>query len=171
MGNKKANTKQKKAVKPGRNRRRLLRVSLSVFGVLVILQVILFYFSDPFIKQYLQNRLMEESGGIYKIRFDKVNINLAGRGFKVKDLTIRPNESFIDRIESDTLNTYYNIHFPELRVSGIGLLKLYITAFLKLRMSKSRSQRLISQGLPGLVMAPTGTKRYITMFTRFFAST
>ena len=132
MGNKKTNTKQKKAVKPGRNRRRLLRVSLSVFGVLVILQVILFYFSDPFIKQYLQNRLMEESGGIYKIRFDKVNVNLAGRGFKVKDLTIRPNEAVIDRIESDTLNTYYNIHFPELKVSGIGLLKLYYNRVLEI---------------------------------------
>ena len=132
MSNKKTNIKQKKVKKPGRNRRRLLRVSLSIFGVLVIFQVILFYFSDPFIRQILQRQLIEESGGLYKIQFEKVHINLAGRGFKIKDLTIRPNEVFSDKIKSDTLNTYYDLHFPEFKVGGIGLLKLYYSRVLEI---------------------------------------
>ncbi|MCG8322729.1 MAG: DUF748 domain-containing protein [Cytophagales bacterium] len=142
MSNKKTNIKQKKAIRPGRTRRRLLRVSLSLFGILVIFQVILFYFSDPFIRQLLQRQLMEQSGGIYKIKFEKIHINLAGRGFKVKDLTIRPNRAFRDKIKSDTINTYYHIHFPELKVGGIGLLKLYYSRVLDIANVEIREPKI-----------------------------
>ncbi|MDN5211290.1 DUF748 domain-containing protein [Fulvivirgaceae bacterium BMA12] len=132
MSDKKANIKQKKAKRPGRTRRRFLRVSLSIFGILAIFQVLLFYFSDPFIRQVLQRKLMAESHGVYKIEFEKVHVNLAGLGFKIKDLSIQPNDVFLDKIKADTVKSYYNIKFPEIKVGGIGLLKLYYDRVLEI---------------------------------------
>ncbi len=132
MNDKKANIKTKKAKRPGRGKRRLLRVVFVIFGLFGVIQALLFYFSDPFIRRILQEKINEESQGIYTIEFEKIHLNLATRGIKVKKLKVSPKSALLNKIKQDSVNSYYDLYFPEIEINGIGLLKLYYSDVLEI---------------------------------------
>ncbi len=125
MGDKKENIGGNKVKRPGRGRRRLLRIFLPLAGIIILVQVALYYFADPFIRQYVKQKIEAESGGIYNVEFETININLVGRGFRIRNLSIKPHDAFLSIAKTDTLKSYYDVKFPELNIKGIGVLDLY----------------------------------------------
>ncbi len=117
-------TETKKQRRPGRVKRRLLRVFLPILLLVSLVQVGLYYFSEPFIKSYIEKAVKESSGGIYSVAYDDIHINAIGRGFEIVGLKVLLNKQLLDKFKADSLN-YYEASFPNINIKGIGLLDLY----------------------------------------------
>ncbi len=113
-----------KQIRPGRAKRRLFRVFLPIIALVLLVQVGLYYFSEPFIKSYVENAVKDSSGGIYRIKYDNVHINAIGRGFEIVGLKVLLNEQLLNKFKADSLN-YYEASFPNINIRGISLLDLY----------------------------------------------
>ncbi|MDN5200137.1 hypothetical protein QQ008_02160 [Fulvivirgaceae bacterium BMA10] len=143
---------KKKQIRPGRAKRRILRTVISLISFLVILQLILFYFSGPIVKTYLQEVVQSESRGTYILDFEQVNVNIATRGFKIKALRLTPNWKIIERLNEGT-RPYYEIYFPELTISGIAILDLYSKKILNIRRATVAEPDIDLIGQPNLLLS------------------
>lgn len=99
--------------------RRYLRFFGIVIGVLLVLQVFLYFSSDFLLRNYLKEKVREQSGYKYEIDFEKFRISLLQRGIYFYGFSLIPvEEKFLEATDIP----YYKIDLPEIKILGINYL-------------------------------------------------
>ncbi|MEZ4886102.1 MAG: hypothetical protein R3E32_15310 [Chitinophagales bacterium] len=78
----------------------------------------------PFISSQLQSKIQDASDDMYKLHFNKLNINIAAQEILLKDIHIQPNmEQVLQRYGDCTLPTYniFDLQIPKFTITGIDL--------------------------------------------------
>lgn len=98
---------------------KVFRIIWSVFLVIGLLQVLLFFGSDLLLRNYLKERVKQSSEGKYEIDFENFHILFIQRGISFKGLKINPLDERIEELENIA---YYFVDMPEMSITGINYL-------------------------------------------------
>jgi hypothetical protein len=114
-----ANEESKEKQPNNFNYRRYLRFLGITIGILLVLQVTLYFSSDFLLRNYLKEKVREQSDYKYEIDFEKFRISLLQRGIYFYGFSLIPvEEKFQDVLDVP----YYKIELPEVSVLGINYL-------------------------------------------------
>lgn len=100
-------------------RSKVFRILWSVFLVLGLLQVILFFGSDLLLRNFLKEKVRQSSEGKYEIDFQNFHILFIQRGISFKGLKINPLDERIEELDNIA---YYDVDVPEMSITGINYL-------------------------------------------------
>ncbi len=87
-----------------------------VLAVLLVLQVVTYFSSDFFLRNYLKKKVSQASEEKYEIDFDRFYISLFARGVIFQGLTLNPVE---DAFQGNPDIPYYKIAIPEISLTRI----------------------------------------------------
>ncbi len=127
-------TALEKRITINRGPKKLLKIGFIIFLVLTFLQVALYFGSNWFLREYIQNHVEKASGGKYTVNFERFNISLFERGFYVRGFVLDPvNEELFYSQDKP----YYRVVIPQFSLKGLGYKRLdRILTFSELRLKE-----------------------------------
>jgi hypothetical protein len=104
------------------------------FAGLFFLHVYLLQQAESIISNFLDNKVVAASGGVYHTTFDKVEISYTSQQILITNLRLLPDSSLLTRQAANgkPLKTVYSLLIPELVIDDIGLRKAYLQNILDL---------------------------------------
>lgn len=95
--------------------------------ILLICHFLIEHFENS-IFDILIKKIEENSGGVYSIKYDKVDFNLLKRGINIENLSVNPDSNFLKKFktESTSKKILFKTTIPFLRIEGISILMLII---------------------------------------------
>ncbi|UCS94116.1 hypothetical protein KZP23_03530 [Echinicola marina] len=107
--------KDKKKLK--RSHKRIIRIFSITLFVLSMLHVVVYFGSDLLLRNYVQHKVEEVSGGLYEISFDRFHLSIFERGFYFSGFVLSPTDVAMDSMGKKPI---YKIQAPEIAVKSIG---------------------------------------------------
>jgi hypothetical protein len=125
-----------------RGPRKLLKIGFIVCLVLTFLQAALYFGSDWFLREYIQDYVQKASGGKYTVHFERFNVSLFERGFYVKGFVLDPVDEELFEAQD---KPFYRVIIPQFSLKGLGFNRsdrILIVSELRLKepMVQSRQQ-------------------------------
>jgi hypothetical protein len=99
--------------------RRFLKPFVIVLSISLLLQGVIYFTSDFFLRSYLKQKVREASGEKYEIDFDKFHVSLFQRGVILKGFSLIPVEEAFSKSNS---TPYYKITAPEIAITRFNYL-------------------------------------------------
>lgn len=124
-------TKQKQH----RRFRWLYRSLIGIVLLLLSVQVAFFYFAEPILKNWITQKVFDESKGVYHIEFDNIRVNVSTRSIHVKGFKLKPDVALYRKYkqEGKTDKALYAINFSEFVIRNINVYRLYLNSDLYIR--------------------------------------
>ncbi len=133
----KAGQKPEKDIKQKHSRRFrwLYRSLIGIVLLLLLVQTAFFYFAEPILKNWITQKVYEESKGVYHIEFDNIRVNISTRSIRVKGFKLKPDVELYRKYkrEGKTDKALYAINFSEFVIRNINVYKLYLNRDLYIR--------------------------------------
>ncbi|WP_143962587.1 hypothetical protein [Litoribacter populi] len=109
------NTPQKLKLSAGQ--RKFLRYFLIFIGIILFLQVTVYFTSDFLLRRYIKEQVEVASEGKYTIDFKRFYLSILERGFYVENFTLVPSD---ETLEGEKHLAFHRIEIPEFSVKGIN---------------------------------------------------
>ncbi|WP_186753848.1 hypothetical protein [Echinicola salinicaeni] len=107
--------KDKKKLK--RFHKRIIRIFSITLFVLGVLHVTVYFGSDLLLRNYVQHKVEEASGGLYEVNFDRFHLSIFERGFYFSGFVLSPTKEAIDSVSKKPI---YKVQAPEIAVKFVG---------------------------------------------------
>ena len=103
---------------------RTIYVSLSIF---ILFDIFLFFFATPVLKDYMQEKVLKSTKGLYHINFDKISIEMSTRRIALTNFKIIPDTAVYNKllIEGKAKSALYQISTNSIELWGLGFYKLF----------------------------------------------
>ncbi|WP_089684394.1 hypothetical protein [Catalinimonas alkaloidigena] len=100
---------------------------LSLLSIVVLVQVLLYYYATPLLKTYLQRSVAAQSGGYYAIDFDALRINLSARSLTISQFHLYPDTAVVDHLPDSARQdaSLYEVHIPTLELNNLRAYQYY----------------------------------------------
>ncbi|MTI31369.1 hypothetical protein [Xanthovirga aplysinae] len=110
---------------------RVLKVFLFIFGTVfllfILLNILLFLFGRPILREALQEVISEKSNGLFSVDFDGVSIDLSSSSIKLKEFHLQLDTARFEELRktNEISRAIYDVKLPEVYLRGINLRKVY----------------------------------------------
>ncbi|MCK4406612.1 MAG: hypothetical protein KAV44_02950, partial [Bacteroidales bacterium] len=128
--------KNKKNKKPGRFKRILFWVLASSGILILILILVMYFFTNLVLRNIFEETVKIESKGIYTLNFEYINFKYFKKSIELKQVHLKPDTSIYNKLKKQNKikNALYDIKIPELKISGFNLNNLYFNKNLEINM-------------------------------------
>ncbi|MEN8122071.1 MAG: hypothetical protein ABFS35_17105 [Bacteroidota bacterium] len=119
---------------PKRKRRKWLRRLIYLFITFFILvDVFLFFFATPVLKNYMQEKVQEKTLGLYRIDFDKISIELGSRRISLENFKLIPDTAVYNELlkTDEAKSAIYQISTSSIELWGTGFYNFFFNRNLK----------------------------------------
>lgn len=97
------------------------------FGALISILFLILFFANVFIDGYVEkkivNQLNNNPGSLYKLSYDKLNINIYTGSVTVKGLNIEPAENLQQKLSNDSVKKFINTKIKSFKIKNINLIQ------------------------------------------------
>jgi len=128
----------------------LLKILYVLAFLFIISDVFLYFFATPLLKNYLQEKVKQETKGLFSIDFDKISIEIGFRlvsleNFKmISDSTVYKNLIIENKVKA----ALYNISCSSIELRGTSVFKLFYRQELKIKELKLNNPIVELKKLP-----------------------
>ncbi|MCB0737923.1 MAG: hypothetical protein KDC92_10450 [Bacteroidetes bacterium] len=116
--------KPKKRKKKGL--RRFLWWSLSILLFLLVVQTVLYFYSDQLFGRVLKEVVYQQSKGLYRLNYSKITFNLFSNEFEFDNLQLKVDSNKLNELkEGGNIRNTVELNIEEFNVYGPSLYRLY----------------------------------------------
>jgi hypothetical protein len=127
-----------------------LKIVYILFVFFFIVDFVLFYIATPLLKTYLQNKVSEQTQGLFSLNFDKISIELASRRLALKKFELIPDTAVYNRLlgKGENIPALYKISCNSIELWKTSYYQLFAKSILKAKELKTVDLIIELQQLP-----------------------
>ncbi len=139
MQREKENTKDEKSgeIITGKQKIRkwFKRIIFSLLILTFTIELLLYFFATPVLKNYIQNKVFEKTHGLYRADFEKISFELTRRQIKLLNFSLTPDTSVYRKLVQQGIehSAIYDISLHSLEIQGTSFYKLIFKQKLKVK--------------------------------------
>lgn len=111
----------------GRSKKRLKRISFIIMCIIILFFTVNWYLSyrlEDALKEQLNDKISEMSGGFYTLSFDKLKVSILTGELSIKDIELKPDSAIFNdwQLKDSLPQTYFAIKLGSIEFNGINLI-------------------------------------------------
>jgi len=121
--------------KQNKKKRIILKIISVLFFLFVIVDVFLIFFATPLLKNYLQEKVKQETEGLFSVDFEKISIEIGFRRLSLEKFEMISDSSVYKKLinENKAKAALYNISCSSLELKGTNIYRLFFKNELKIK--------------------------------------
>jgi hypothetical protein len=141
--------------------------SLKIFYVFLVIfftiDFVLFYIATPLLKNYLQNKVSEQTQGLFALDFDKISIELASRRIALKKFELIPDSAVYSSLlkKGENIPALYKISCNSIELWKTSYYQLFTKRKLKAKELKTVDLIIELQQLPDSMPNETASRDFV----------
>ncbi len=144
-------------------KRWILRIIYLIIFLLLLIDFFLFFLATPILKTFLQNKVTEQTKGLFSVNFKRVSIELGTRRLALEEFELIPDTSVYNQLvkNNKTKAALYSINCKSIALGRINLYQLFSKSKLSAKNLKLIRPVVELKKLPGNVDPKSDTRDFV----------